>query len=283
MSAALQVRNLREAEIPQIIAMAAQEGWNPGRHDASAFFKADQQGFFVAEANGEPVAYISAVNYDGAYGFVGLYIVDPAHRGKGYGIAIWQHALARLDGIPCGLDGVPAQVENYKKSGFVYAFRQMRLAAPAMAGGLRSYSSVERLTLANAGPIVQYDATVFGAPRHTFIQAWLAMPNAQTFCVREGDRLLGYAVIRECIDGYKIGPLFADDEAVAEELFLACHGAMPSGVMVYIDMPEINPVTSTWIARYPLELVFETARMYRGRASAFPLEKVFGVTTFELG
>ena len=31
--------------------------------------------------------------------------------------------------------------------------------------------------------------------------------------------LVGYGVLRECHQGYKIGPLFADDEDVADSLF----------------------------------------------------------------
>jgi hypothetical protein len=29
--------------------------------------------------------------------------------------------------------------------------------------------------------------------------------------------------------------------------------------------------------------MFETARMYRGRAPDLPLDRIFGITTFELG
>jgi hypothetical protein len=35
--------------------------------------------------------------------------------------------------------------------------------------------------------------------------------------------------------------------------------------------------------QYKMTPVFETARMYTKQAPAIPLEKVFGVTTFELG
>lgn len=283
MSASLQLRNLREEEMPKIIDMAAREGWNPGRHDATAFFQADSQGFFVGEVDGVPVAYISAVNYGQCYGFVGLYIVDPAYRGQGYGYAIWAHALARLGNMPCGLDGVPAQIENYKKSGFTYAFRQMRLAAPAMAVSSVSHPLVERLAAQHIEAVMQYDASVFGTPRQSFVKAWLAMPGAQAFCVSNCGIITGYAVIRQCVEGFKVGPLFADNDTVAEQLFLACHGAAPVGATVFIDMPEINPATAAWTVRYRLELVFETARMYKNGIPSFPVGKIFGVTTFELG
>ena len=36
-------------------------------------------------------------------------------------------------------------------------------------------------------------------------------------------------------------------------------------------------------ARYGLAPVFETARMYRGGSLTLPMDKVFGITSFELG
>jgi hypothetical protein len=35
--------------------------------------------------------------------------------------------------------------------------------------------------------------------------------------------------------------------------------------------------------RYGLKPVFETARMYRGPVPVLPLDRIYGITTFELG
>ena len=43
--------------------------------------------------DGEPVASISVVRYDGAFGFLGFYIVRPKFRGLGYGWRIWQEGM----------------------------------------------------------------------------------------------------------------------------------------------------------------------------------------------
>lgn len=283
MSETMTIRNLRADEMTQIIGMAAREGWNPGLRDGAAFYRADSEGFFVGEAKGVPVAYISAVRYDHKYGFIGLYIVDEAYRGKGYGYQIWTHAVERLGSLPCGLDGVPAQVENYKKSGFVYAFRQIRLAATAIRAALDTYPLVERINTPQLDAVVRYDADVFGVPRPDFIREWTGMGNASAFCVSADGIIKGYAVIRKCLEGYKIGPLFADDAGVAEQLFLACHAAVEDRATVYIDMPETNDVTAVWIRRYGLTPVFETARMYKNGQPPSLDEKMFSVTSFELG
>jgi GNAT superfamily N-acetyltransferase len=81
---------MRREDLAFAIELAAREGWNPGLHDAECFFAADLGGFLIGERVGEPVGCISAVSYAGRYGFVGLYIVRPEYRGKGYGLRRWQ-------------------------------------------------------------------------------------------------------------------------------------------------------------------------------------------------
>src|SRR4030095_16247595 len=126
-----QVRPMRREELAFAIDLAAREGWNPGLHDAECFFSADPGGFLIGELAHEPIGCISAVSYERRYGFVGLYIVRPEFRGRGYGLRLWQAAIARLAGHNIGLDGVVAQQKNYAKSGFRLAYRNVRYRATA--------------------------------------------------------------------------------------------------------------------------------------------------------
>ena len=123
------------ADLETTLEWARQEGWNPGIHDASAFYAADPTGFLIGKLDGRPIASLSAVKYESSFGFVGLYIVEKAFRGRGFGWAIWQRAMAALDGRNIGLDGVLAQQENYRKSGFKLAHRNIRFAGTARRGG----------------------------------------------------------------------------------------------------------------------------------------------------
>ena len=65
------------------IELAAAEGWNPGIHDANCFYCTDPDGFFIGLLNGRIIGCISAVSYDGVFGFLGLYIIVPEYRGRG--------------------------------------------------------------------------------------------------------------------------------------------------------------------------------------------------------
>lgn len=89
-------------------------------------------------------------------------------------------------------------------------------------------------------------------------------------------------MIRPCQRGWKIGPLVADDRAAAESVLAALLGAAGRSE-IFIDVPSPNASAVALAGSLGLAPVFETARMYKGPAPALRLERIFGVTTFELG
>ena len=260
--AAFQVRTMRREELPFAIELAAGEGWNPGLDDAACFFAADCSGFLIGQLGDEPIGCISAVSYAGRFGFVGLYILRPEFRGHGYGMQMWEAALARLHGHNVGLDGVVAQQSNYARSGFRLAYRNVRYRGQAEPVSMHA-----SVALANEGAfaaIGEFDQQIFPERREAFLRRWLTQPTARAYIARDGSRLTGYAVIRQCREGWKIGPLAADDEVIARRLYDAAVAYPPVGDAVYVDVPEANPRAQPFLGALGLVPVFETARMYTG-------------------
>jgi hypothetical protein len=52
---------------------------------------------------------------------------------------------------------------------------------------------------------------------------------------------------------------------------------------VFLDVPSVNKAAIDLAEGLSLAPVFETARMYTGAMAQLRLNRVFGVTTFELG
>ena len=121
-----QIRGMTRNEVDTAIEWAAAEGWNPGLHDATCFFAADPDGFLAGLLDDELVATISVVKYGTSFGFLGLYIVKPTYRGRGYGLGLWNAGIEYLEQRTIGLDGVVAQQDNYRRSGFAFAYRNIR-------------------------------------------------------------------------------------------------------------------------------------------------------------
>ena len=273
------VRTMTPSEVELSLEWAASEGWNPGKHDARCFRAADPDGFFIGILQGDPVGCISAVAYDERFGFIGLYLVKPQFRGMGFGMRIWQHGMAYLGNRNVGLDGAVAQQANYRKSGFQLAYRNIRFQGVVEGVVSARVSSVSELPF---DQLVDYDQRFFPTRRPRFLREWLSQADSVALAVVQDARITGYGVLRACLAGYKIGPLFADNDQIAEELLGALAAHVP-GQLLTLDVPESNPAAVALAERRGMTSVFETARMYTKEPPALPIEQVFGVTSFELG
>jgi GNAT superfamily N-acetyltransferase len=277
----LRTRVMRPEEIAIAADWAAAEGWNPGLDDPACFATVDREGFLIGEVEGGAVATVSCVNYDARFAFLGFYIVRPELRGRGYGLRMWNAAIAHAGGRVIGLDGVVAQQENYRKSGFSLAYVNVRYGGTVAAPAAPS-AAVVPLSEVPFAAVEADDATVFPAPRPAFLRAWIGAPgHVGRALVRDG-ALAAWGVIRPCRTGHKIGPLVADDRAAAEAV-LAALLADAGGGETFLDVPGVNRDAVALAQSLGLAPVFEAARMYTGPIRPVHLERVFGVTTFELG
>lgn len=283
----LDIRTMRPHELDTVLDWAAEEGWNPGLHDAACFHAADAGGFLVGMAGGVPAASIFAVAYGASFGFIGGYIVKPALRGRGYGMALWHAAMAHLSGRNVGLDGVLARQADYASSGFRLAHRNIRFegtgAVPAAAAAVAHADHVVPLSTFPFDEIARYDRRYFADERSAFLRCWVAQPHSVALGIAGPQGLAGYAVLRPCREGYKVGPLFADTPAGAEALFARLRGRVPPGAPVFLDVPEPNAEAMALAGRHQMRACFETARMYTGPQPDLCLERQYGITTFELG
>jgi GNAT superfamily N-acetyltransferase/uncharacterized protein (DUF433 family) len=281
MNAELTIRVMDRGEMTIAGDWAAAEGWNPGLDDAACFATVDPNGFYMGELDGVPASTISVVNYDDIFAFLGFYIVRPELRGRGYGLRTWRAAIAHAGSRIVGLDGVVTQQENYRKSGFALAHRNIRFGGtpvvpPALPRGLVSLADIP------FAAIEADDATVFPAPRPSFLRAWIDPRRHLGRALVRNGRLAAWGVIRPCRKGHKIGPLVADDRQGAEAVFAALIASVGGGE-VFLDVAEPNRDAVALAQAFGLEPIFETVRMYTGAIRPVALSRIFGITTFELG
>ena len=280
------IHHMSQDEIPIAIAWAKREGWNPGLHDGECFYRADPNGFFAGILDGKIIALGSAVIYDEHFAFCGFYIVEPAYRGLGFGLALTKERLAYIGQRNAGIDGVIPMLKKYERLGYTFAYNNARYCGSNLA--LQSkYSTgndpaITLLSQIKWEELQAYDRRHFPAPRSDFLSCWINQKSGTSLGYIQNGTLVGYGVIRRCYEGYKIGPLFADDPTIADILFtnLAIHA---KGQTIYLDIPECNVEALNLVKRYQLKQVFATARMYLKNEPQVALDQIYGITSFELG
>ncbi|MCF6436862.1 GNAT family N-acetyltransferase [Pseudoalteromonas sp. MMG022] len=278
----LTIKTMTPSELDIAVEWAACEGWNPGLSDAQCYYRADPNGFLMGYLGDEPIASISVVKYNDSFGFLGFYIVKPEYRGLGFGWQIWQAGLQYLNGCNIALDGVVAQQDNYKKSGFKLAYRNIRFAGTG--GGTEPLASnIVSLSDLPIATVLDYEQAFFPAKRESFLKCWVTQANSHALAIMNEGKIAGYGVIRPCRQGYKIGPLFANSKAEAEQLFQALRAKISTTDTIYLDVPEVNDAAVALANDHGMAPDFETARMYTGNTPKLSLERTYGVTSFEIG
>lgn len=244
-AAQLHIRALNKADLPLITAWARAEQFAPGRGDFAIYRHTDRQGCWVGCLDGRPIGCIAGVRYNADYGFIGLFLVQPEHRGQGYGRQLWAHALAHLEGIRCiGIEAVPDRIADYASWGFV------------PASPTRRWQCITDGRAADQGKPFHLEASADGL---TLVEG-PAIPDAA---------VQAYDAVRE------LSP---------RPHFLADWLHHPAGtVLALIDAPGANPQAAALLQQLGFAVVGESLRMFRGVLPSVPLNDVYGLACLELG
>jgi hypothetical protein len=253
--------------------------------DADAFWATDPDGFLGIERDGELVASGASISYAGAFGFMGLFIVRPHLRAGGIGRRLWHHRRDTLrerlePGAAIGLDGVLEMERFYAAGGFGTSHHSVRMRGV----GQKLLRDPELVPLSELpfDEVAAFDGAHFGFAREDFLRHWIEPAGGAGLALRDGDRLRGIGVARPCREGFKVGPLFAEHETVADRIFRGLHRAAV-GAPLFLDVPDCNATALALAGRHEMREVFRCARMYLGEPPELPWERIFGITTLELG
>lgn len=216
---------------------------------------------------------------------MGFFIIKPEYRGLGLGGKLWfarrDKLQARLTSpVSIGMDGVFEMQAFYTKGGFNFSHREIRFQGIGKACSLAP--SIQALSDIPFESVVNYDSTHFPVERPAFLKPWITQPDSLALGVMNDEQICGYGVIRPCQNGYKIGPLFADNAHIALDLFNAL-SAHADGNAFFIDVPEINKDAMQLVNNKGLKEVFGCARMYYGNKPTLADAEIYAVTSFELG
>ena len=225
----LQIRQMKSAEeFRAIVDFALREGWQPGMHDDEVYFPTYPTGFFIGELGGVGVSYVSVVKYGESFAHLGYYLVEKPHRGKGYGLKTFNVGLASLsENCNCSLNALADKVYLYERSGFQPAWEVNRYKFSASFATHQlsevdapSTISILPSSLVEFEAISKYDAAAFGISRNAFLKNFLSTQDRHHFSAVDGaGGVCGIVSVKKLLnndDGWRIGPLFADNALIAK-------------------------------------------------------------------
>ncbi|KAF9573987.1 hypothetical protein EC968_007673 [Mortierella alpina] len=311
--------------------------WNPGSggHDIrQVFHKIDPQGFFLgriasksdsskcsssSDDDDKVISIISAVRFgDSKLGWIGYYLVDPAYRGHGYGLLGFRRALEHLqDCTSVGLDGVMAQVDNYKRSGFTTinwqnerrhgsAVEVIETKEPALVQSIREYKVPGLVNISDAPVegLAALEEQFTGLQRPDFVRNWaqfhgggknepqLGRFGAAVVSDSDPSTVLGYGCVRKAETSYRVGPLYSTSGEVAKQILVKLAMAVVDAdrqtsqgvpLMFDIDMPNTNLEAVKIMDGFGWKATFPSLRMWKGPGPKVDVNGVYGICTLEIG
>ncbi|KAG0253080.1 hypothetical protein DFQ27_007691 [Actinomortierella ambigua] len=309
--------------------------WNPGRNGndmEQVFYPLYPEAFRVgrlsvtAAANdnngsstsSKPVSTLLAIQYSDSLGFIAINVVDEAYRGQGLGLLAFKDAMKRFHPQAIvALDSAVEQVENYKKSGFVHvAWDNVRsdiaidhLLENATSSKLQQHQVIE-IGQVSLEELVRVEKQYAGFDRPKFVARWQAYhtdsADQHRFGVavlaQDNKTVLGYGAIRPGVEAYKVGPLYASDDAVATAILKALGERVleasksrplttaagvvdPVVLRMEVDIPDANKQGTQllWDVLGFKEMI-RTVRMWAGPAPpAVQVSGLYGVCSLEGG
>ena len=285
-----------EMEFENIVTKAmAKKQWRPGLKDAESILACDPTGSFVGELNGKPVGCLALIKYGDSFAFVGCFIVSEEYRGKGYGTKIYNAAMTSVKpSWNIALLAGPDHQKMYERRGFRGHFNVTRFDFH-LPTDLKCLTEISENSAVNIKCIDQvdekallaYDSVVFGFPRHAFLSKWLRASGSHArVAINEEGSVIGYVVARVTFkeDGYRMGPLFADFEPIAEKLLKSVFEELlqqdDSAPVVSIDAPQQN--TMRLAEKLQGKSTFRLMYMATKGLPGACFDKWFGCTGFEI-
>lgn len=243
----VEIRLLSESDLAAAMRLKELAGWNQTADDWWRLLKLEPNGCFAAWLEGNLVATTTTTSYGQRLAWIGMVLVDPAHRRGGIATQLMRAALAYLRAMSIRtikLDATPAGAPVYEALGFV---REGLVERWAGIPQTISAQDCQRLSAEMLPQVWPLDCEAFGADRRALLESLLAAACVEPLVVCAADgRLGGYALARRGTNAAYLAPLVATERVAALTLLDGMLEQL-ADQEVYIDLH-----TGSWLTRADL-------------------------------
>lgn len=225
--------------------------WNPSFSDADLYFHPDISHFYLGYVNYVPAFSVGFTIFkEPKIMFAGMYYCLPEYRHVGN---CFLYATTKFHELKKGCDilalpGTPLMGRKYeskmgtKIKGKIYR-RRLFVEPEKMCS--KSYDSnlIKDVKQIDINKLIKYDREVCGYDRSQILKKLHQIDpfNATTLVFESEGEVKGYGILRRCVEGYKIGPLLAENVKTASEILHALKTKVVGNgdVLVTIDTSEL--------------------------------------------
>jgi GNAT superfamily N-acetyltransferase len=262
---------LSASEFADADALVREAKWNQIATDWRVFV-ARGRVYAAQTAGGRIVAMTATLPFGGRFAWISMVLVAGEYRRQGLATQLLRLAMADLAAknlVPV-LDATPDGRAVYRTLGFEdsWGFQRLRrqegsVATPHEPQGL----TIRPIADADWSAICAYDAAAFGADRSALLADLRGrQPPAELVAMRDG-RIAGFALGRDGGIAGQVGPLIADDDAIACALLARAVDAI--GGALFVDLADAKAAVRRFLEARGFAVVRPFTRMLYGTSVRF--------------
>lgn len=262
----MEIRPLNGSDLSDFHRLVAIAGWNQSLIDLRRLLVLEPRGCFAAEQDGKLVGTLTTTTYSQTVAWIGMVLVEPAHRGQGIATALMRKALEFLaqGGVTTiKLDATAAGRPVYSRLGFVDECRLERWKREDEGPPAHSSLAQEK----SVASLYDLDRSAFGADRRRLLETILNEPGVQL--VTESGlsgKLQGFVVRRPGRLADYVGPLLAESTEIMQHLL---ERAVASPGPIIIDAFADHPCVPQLLIQHGFLKQRDLIRMRLGHDASF--------------
>jgi GNAT superfamily N-acetyltransferase len=257
---------MHRSDIPAGLDLCRLSHWNQLEDDWHVFLESPGGGACLAECRGGTAGTVAFLRYGRSFSWLSMMLVHPDARRAGIGTGLLDAALESLADEPCvRLDATPLGEPLYRRFGFCDEYQLVRatVALPSTRLGPPS-ECVRPMTDADLPAVFVRDRRVFDADRSALLASFYRRAPGMAWIASQGGVLLGYCFGRPGYLYRQLGPLVAEEMAVAQQLLTRCLAGEVAGKLA-VDIPRLAPEWIAWLESAGFRVERSFLRMFRGQ------------------
>jgi GNAT superfamily N-acetyltransferase len=268
--------SLSSAELDDVGALVSEARWNQIAADWRLFIDLGRV-YAAHTAAGRIMATTATLPYGDRFAWISMVLVAAPYRRRGLATLLMRRATDDLSAarlVPV-LDATPDGRAVYRALGFAdcWGLHRLRRERQGERQGARDeFPTPAGVTIRpirdeDWPALCAFDAAAFGAQRSAVLAGLRGRLPAAELIAQSGDRILGFSLGRDGRMAAHIGPLVAENDAIA--CAILAHALDRIDAPLFIDLADAKPDVRVFLEARGFAAVRPFTRMLHGRSARF--------------